>query len=273
VLVGPESVAWQYGSDVRLHLISLYPLLLQVAHPTVAAGVRDYSDFEQRPWERLMRTIDYLTVLIYGGRDAIAMGRQLHALHRNFHGVREDGRRYSALEPDAYAWVHATLIESYVAGHAYFGRPMRPDQVERFYREYRGLGRLIGVRDDALPTEWSGFRNYFEQTSTELLHTRSVDRVLDSLRRASRPPLPIPDPLWRALRLPAARVVWLGGLGPMDPGLRQRLGVRWGHTDELAFRVIGQLMRGADPVIPGRLKLTGPNQIRLRRISSARDGS
>lgn len=262
--MGPDSVAWQYGSDARLQLIALYPLLLQVAHPTVSAGVRDYSEFERSPWERLMRTLDYVTVLIYGGQDAIAAGRRLRALHKRFRGVGEDGRRYYALEPGAYAWVHATLIEAYVAGHAHFGRPMRPDQVERFYLEYRGLGRLIGVRDDALPSEWSGFRKYFEQSSAKLLHTDSVDRVLASIARASRPPLPIPEPLWRALRIPAARVIWLGGLGPMDPALRRRLGIRWHLTDELAFRTIGQLTRGADPVIPKRMKLSGPKQLSAR---------
>src|SRR5205085_4247200 len=103
LLVGPDSVAWRFGSDARLYFVMLNPLLLQVAHPTVGAGVRDYSDFERRPWERLMRTLDYVTLLVYGGRDAIAAGRRLRAIHEAFQGIREDGQRYWALEPQAYA--------------------------------------------------------------------------------------------------------------------------------------------------------------------------
>src|SRR5205823_1765640 len=38
LIVGPESLTWQFGSDLRLFLTMLYPLLLQVAHPTVGAG-------------------------------------------------------------------------------------------------------------------------------------------------------------------------------------------------------------------------------------------
>ncbi len=91
LLVGPDSVTWRFASDARLYCVMLYPLLLQVAHPVVGAGVRDYSDFEQRPWNRLMRTIDYVTVLVYGGADAVAMGRRLRDLHKGFQGVREDG--------------------------------------------------------------------------------------------------------------------------------------------------------------------------------------
>src|SRR5947209_16044529 len=121
LLVGPGSLTWQFGSDVRLFLVMVYALLLQVAHPTVGAGVRDYSDFERRPWNRLLRTIDYVTLLVYGGDRAPDAGRRLRELHKRFRGTREDGRRYHALEPDAYAWVHATLIDTYVRGHAHFG--------------------------------------------------------------------------------------------------------------------------------------------------------
>src|SRR5947209_20205911 len=91
LLVGPESMTWQRASDARLYLVMLYPLLLQVAHPTVGAGVRDYSDFESRPWDRLWRTLDYVSLIVYGGHDAIATGRRLRALHKGFTGVREDG--------------------------------------------------------------------------------------------------------------------------------------------------------------------------------------
>jgi uncharacterized protein (DUF2236 family) len=44
LVLGPESVAWRTTSDVRLNLAMLYPLLLQVAHPTVDAGVADFSE-------------------------------------------------------------------------------------------------------------------------------------------------------------------------------------------------------------------------------------
>src|SRR5690348_15240931 len=98
LLVGPDSMVWRYASDS-----SLYALVLQVAHPTVGAGVSDYSDFEQRPWDRLMRTLDYVNLLVYGGLEAASAGRRLRDLHREFRGVRADGKRYHALEPDAYA--------------------------------------------------------------------------------------------------------------------------------------------------------------------------
>ena len=271
ILVGPDSVTWRTTSDARLYAVMLYPLLLQVAHPTVGAGVRDYSDFDRRPWNRLLRTIDYVTVLVYGGRDAASAGRRLRDIHKQFRGVREDGRRYHALEPDAYAWVHATLIDTYVRGHEQFGTPMAAAEVERFYGEYRRLGRVIGVRERDLPGSWPEFREYFDRmVAEELVPTASVGRVLRSVRHAPHPPVPIPDALWRAIRMPAGQALWLGGVGLMSPPLRDRLGIPWSRRDEAQFRAFARVSRSLTPVMPERLRVMGPAQLRIRRRAIAR---
>jgi uncharacterized protein (DUF2236 family) len=266
ILVGPDSVTWQRVSDVRLNLVMVYALLLQVAHPTVGAGVHDYSDFEARPWTRLLRTLDYVTVLVYGGQLAIPAGRQLRERHRRFQGIRADGRRYSALEPDAYAWVHATLINTYVLGHAHFGSPLTADETDRFYDEYRRLGQLVGVREGDLPGTWSGFCDYFERmTREELVATSAVDRVLAAIPRVPPPPGVGPELLWTAIRIPAAEAMRLGAVGPMSPELRHRLGINWGLRDEAAFRALGIGCRGLGPILPSRLKIAGPAQMQVRR--------
>jgi uncharacterized protein (DUF2236 family) len=270
LLVGPGSVTWRYASDARLYAVMLYPLLLQVAHPTVGAGVHDFSDFERRPWDRLLRTIDYVSLLVYGGTEAVPAGRRLRALHKGFQGKKPDGQRYYALEPKAYAWVHATLLETYVKGHAQFGRPMSRAEVDAFYREYRGLGRLIGVRQNDLPGNWDSFREYFDDmVEHELERTDSVDRVLRSVSFAAKPPLPVPDTIWRAARVPASKALWIGGIGMMAPELRARLGIPWRRSDERAFRAMGRLSRGLEPVLPRSLKVTGPAQLKWRRKAIA----
>jgi uncharacterized protein (DUF2236 family) len=270
IVVGPQSAVWRFGSDVRLYPAMLYPLMLQVAHPVVGAGVHDYSDFDKRPWKRLIGTLDYVTMLIYGGHDAVAMGRRLRALHKQFQGVREDGERYYALEPEAYAWVHATLIEAYVAGHRHFGHPMTPREREQFYREYRGLGRLVGVRERDLPETWAGFQDYLDQTiATELRHTVTVDRVLNSVRHAA-PPFQMPRRLWKAMRMPARKMLWVGGIGMCPPEMRRLIGVSWSASEQMQFRALGRATRSLEPVLPRSLKTVGPAQLRMRRRAIAR---
>lgn len=269
LIVGPESLTWRYGSDLRLFLSMLYPLLLQVAHPTVGAGVRDYSDFEQRPFNRLFGTLDYLLVLQYGGRDAAAMGRRLREVHKRFKGVKPDGQQYYALEPRAYAWVHATLLDAYVTGHAHFGRPMTRPEIELFYREYKGLGRLIGVREHDLPEDWNGFRAYFDDVvANELEHTESIDRVLRAIGGVTIPR--VPEVLVRALRLPARRLLYVCGVGLLPDLLRERCEIPWTRRDARELRAIGAAARRMTPVMTKGMLVSGPRQLRWRRRAIAR---
>jgi uncharacterized protein (DUF2236 family) len=265
LILGPDSVAWRVTSDLRLNVAMLYPLLLQVAHPTVDAGVTDHSDFEHRPWDRLLRTMDYVSLLVYGGRDAVAAGRRLRALHKRFKGTKPDGTRYSALEPDAYAWVHATLISTYVNANARFGTQLTEAQTNRFYAEYRGLGRLIGVRERDLPPTWPQFCTYFRRTArTTLTRTPSVARVLHTINHVGAPPAPITGRLWPAIKLPARRIVWLGGVGLLDPAVRERLEIGWSPLDAAQFRLLGVVARSLGPVMPASMKVTGPEHLRWR---------
>src|SRR6058998_3708472 len=102
--VGPESITWRRAGDARAMLGAGAALLLQVAHPTVAAGVREHSDFQRDPWGRLLRTLDFVNLLIYGGPEAAARtGRAVREMHKRIRGVAPDGTRYHALEPEAYA--------------------------------------------------------------------------------------------------------------------------------------------------------------------------
>jgi uncharacterized protein (DUF2236 family) len=266
LILGPDSVAWRVTSDLRLNLAMLYPLLLQVAHPTVDAGVTDHSDFEHRPWDRLLRTMDYVSMLVYGGPESVAAGRRLRHLHRRFRGTRPDGTRYSALEPTAYAWVHATLIATYVHGHAAFGNRLSDTDRDRFYAEYRGLGRLIGVRERDLPQTWEGFCAYFRRTArTTLTRTESVARVIDTISLAGPPPTPITGRLWPFIRLPAHRMLWLGSIGLLDPIVRRRLEIGWNTLDEAQFKALGAITKALGPVMPASLKITGPGHLRWRR--------
>jgi uncharacterized protein (DUF2236 family) len=106
--------------------------------------------------------------------------------------------------------------------------------------------------------------------SDQLVWTESVDRVLRSIKFATQPPLPVPDLLWRAIRLPARRALWLGGLGLMQPELRERLGVSWSRRDEREFQLMGTASRALTPLMPERLLVMGPAQLRMRRRAIAR---
>ena len=272
--VRPGSVVWRYASDARVLITGAgVALLLQVAHPTVAAGVREHSDFERDPWGRLWRTLDFVNLFIYAGPEAAARtGRALREMHRSIKGVAPDGRRYHALEPEAYAWVHATLCEAMLGSHRLFGRRMRHDEVLAFYDEWRALGRLLGVRDRDLPEDWAGFRRYFDDMVDGRLEDNDVvQTVIRTLRRPAPPPFAegLPPAVWRVLRFPSARASELATIALLPPRMRARVGLSLGRREARELRAFAAVSRGATPLMPEGLRRMGPAYLRARRKAMA----
>lgn len=242
--------------------------MLQVAHPVVGAGVAEHSNFLADPWGRLLRTLDFTTAMVFGGPDlAWKTGCRVREMHKQIKGVLPNGESYHSLEPEPYAWVHATLADSIVRSHVRFVGPFPDDDLETFWAEWRNVGRLVGVRDRDLPERWSEFPAYFNRTVNERLEpTQSVSDVLEALHAPPPPEIRgVTDPVWRAVRIPAARGGHLGTVGLMPPELRAKLGLEWSRAEQLELRAVGAATRAAGPLLPPPVKSFGPSYLRWRR--------
>lgn len=260
--VDETSLAWQRGSDVRVFAAAGYILMLQVAHPTVGAGVSQLSQYREDPVGRFQRTSDFTNQIVYGGPEGAArMGRLVRDMHKAIKGTRDDGERYHALEPEAFAWVHATGAEAIVKGHELFGIRFTASEKEDLWAEWRRVGRFLGIRWRDLPETWAGFTAYRDEMMfTRLERTVCVEEVWDSLenpllpRRVRQLPGPAPELVRRAL----VHATRLNTVGMMTPKLRERLGFSWSFAEEAEFQLNARLARAATPVMPASLKCTGP---------------
>ena len=258
--LGPESLTWQISGSRTALLGAGSALILQVAHPVVGAGVKDHSIFRKDPWGRLDRTTDSLFTQIFGGDDAVAEAARLRDFHKAIKGVDAQGRRYHALNPEAYFWVHATLFMSTVQIEKYFGsRLTRAEQAE-FYAEWRQLGLVLGIRDKDMPVTLEGFEEYAEGMLRERLEDNETVRDVlyaVSLREVDPPPWwPLPNRVWRTVGRPLGRSAFgLTTVGLLPPQVRELLGMKWTRRDELALRALGAVVRRTVPLIPAKARL------------------
>lgn len=253
------------AGDARLYLGAGYALLMQVAHPTVGAGVRDHSTFAEDPWGRLLRTMDYLYLMTHAGDEAIEVGRRVRELHKQIKGTNPDGSHYHSLEPEAYAWVHATLLDATMRTYECFVRRPDPGMAEQMYADYAPIGRLLGIRERDLPPDWASFRSYFdEMVETRLERNETVDKVLVTLRRPAPPPIPFLRPLWPLLKVPPARVIGATTGGLLPEVLRRRFGLEWSRAQDLEFRAIARASRAATRVIPRGMLDIGERHLEWR---------
>lgn len=85
-------MAWKVFGDLTFVLGAPRRLLIDVAHPVVATGVREFSVFETDPYGRAERTLDMIMGVVYGREDALDMARRLRERHRDIKGQNTTAR-------------------------------------------------------------------------------------------------------------------------------------------------------------------------------------
>jgi uncharacterized protein (DUF2236 family) len=148
-------------------------ILLQLAHPLVAAGVADHSSFRDgglAAARRLHLTVRAMLGLTFGGvhRRAAALDGIL-AIHRRVHGRIPAaagrfpaGTPYSAEDPDLVLWVHATLLESIPMIYDRVVRPLTAAERDAYCAEAASIAIDLGARDPDVPRTWHALRAYVD---------------------------------------------------------------------------------------------------------------
>ncbi len=245
-LYGPDSEAWRLNREAML-LLGAGPraLLLQIAHPLVAEGVDQHSDFRRDPWARLRGTLQSYLRIVYGTTSAARSEiRRLNELHRGITGPVRDsaaaamlGPSYAARDPDLSLWVHATLVNStIVAVDAWLGSLSR-DRRQRFYAETRPIGRAFGVPDTVLPGDLDAFEAYMESMlgPDGPVHPGPIARELAG--HILHPPMTPFGPGRTPMldRLPPVLYDWSlwPAVGLLPERQRREFGLRWGAGERL----------------------------------------
>ena len=254
-------VLWSVAGDIRALLMLPAALAMQVAHPAIGAGVDEHSVFRTDPWGRGERSLRSVQLWVYGGEEAAEEGRRLRRLHRDIQGTDAHGRRYHALTPAYYSWVHATGFPVYRHGLGLLARPLTDAQERQLYAEWLRVGRVLGIHDRDMPQTIEEFWPYYRKVlADELEATTVVRELLD-------PDLPVPAPdrgplplrlalrlLWPVLRRPFLRLRAFLTVGLMPPDAREAIGLEWTDAQERTLRRFARVVRAVVPVLPERLR-------------------
>lgn len=232
-------------------------LLMQIAHPKVAAGVDEHSEFRKHPVRRLRRTLLMTMAIVFGDREtATTAARAINQLHAR---VRGDG--YHALDPDLLLWVHATLVDTALVTYETFVQRLSPREREDFYQEMKLVGEMLGVPRDHFPARLADFETYMDSMIAGPVR---VDARSFELSREIRRP--------RLRLLPGAAMVPLDVItaGLLHPTLREQFRLPWGRGQQRAFRIAVKTLPRAIALTPPLLRvwpLPGHN-VTLKAVTS-----
>src|SRR5262249_55378972 len=253
---------WRVNREAAVFLGAGRALLLQLAHPWVAAAVAKHSHAFDDPIGRFHRTFDIVFTLVFGTLDqAVDAARRLHSRHGGIRGTLPEaagafraGSIYQANELAALRWVYATLIDTALLAHDLILLPLTAEQRERYYAESRLFAALFGIPKEELPPDWNAFasRNQAMWHSDTLIVTAGARSMARAILAGTFPQAP----------------GWYQNLtGQLLPSpIREAFGYRSSEAERrMAQRTI-EWLRWAYPFLPARLRTVGPYQEAQARL-------
>ena len=263
-LFGPRSVTWRVDREAAIFLGAGRALLLQLAHPWIAAAIADQSQVFADPVGRFHRTFNVTFTMVFGSLDqALAAARRLYQRHAAVVGVLPAsegpfaaGSAYHANEVAALRWVHATLVETALLAHDLVLPQLSDDEREQYWFEARSYAALFGIPPETLASDWTAFVAYNDAMRASDVLTvspaaRDIARqIFSGTATGIRPPL-----WYRALTaqmLPAR--------------LRKEFELPLGDAELRSASRALKWMRRIYPSLPERLRTVGPYQEALARL-------
>lgn len=246
-LFGPGSMIWKVNRESVLLLGGRAALLMQLAHPLVAAGVNNHSDFRSDPLARLRRTLDVMLSITFGDvSTAEKMMRRVEAVHSKVIGTASDGRRYSAQDPELAKWVFTTLVYTSVGVYEACVAKLTEEETRQHYEEALVIARMFGIPDELMPP-----------TRQELIAW--MHRMIESDEIEVTPlARDLGAAILRPVRLVPLRVAQSSAIvtrALLPPKLRAGYGLKSGLPDSLLLGMGRRAARVALPLVPSRVRM------------------
>ena len=263
-LFGPGSMSWMIDREAMLLAGGTCALLMQLAHPAVAAGVAQHSDFRADPFARLRRTLTASYAVVFGTtpRASRALAR-MNAIHAAVRGtVPETGAEYQAQRPDLLLWVHATLVDTALRIYQRYVADLTDDQAQGYYAESCRVAVRLGIPEGEVPRSLGQLRGWMD----EMMRSGTV-RVTPTARSLA------PAVLYPGRMLP--RIAWdaahLVSFSVMPPDIRREYRISWSPARDRAMERLAAGSRRLLPLLPGALRempqaRSAERRLGLRRV-------
>ena len=246
----PESVFWRVNREIACSLAAPRAVLMQIAHPLVAAGVAEHSQFRKHRLLRLYRTSMAAAAITFGSRDFVLRAvRSINRKHEQVHGVLRAragvfpaGTPYDANDPELKLWVLSTITDSTLRVYDTFVSKLSMEDRQRYYADSLKVAELFGIPSRIVPPTHDDFQNYLDDMLRGgLIH------VSDEAKE-----------IVRALfaRTPSGMLLFAGSaisIGMLPERLREEFGFRWRFSGKSLWHRIPPVCRGLRRYTPSLL--------------------
>ena len=265
---GPGSMTWRLGGEAAMLLGGGRAVLMQLAHPLVAAGVGQHSSWSRDPWGRTFATVELTQQIAFGTRSqARAAARTVNHLHVHVVGTLPEqagavpaGTAYHARDPDLLLWVMATLIDTALLIYPTLVGPLTPSEQEQYYQEALRSVALLGLPAGVAPASLKSFGVYMREMleSDQLTMTPTARDVAAVVMH-----MPAPFVL-RPVLMGAEQIT----IGLLPERIRALYGFTWDWRRQALLDAWIRATRQVYPRLPAQLRQLPAARAAWRRVSA-----
>lgn len=244
----PSSEFWRINRELAVALAGPRAVLMQIAHPLIAAGVAEHSRFRRHRLSRLYRTSAAAAAITFGSRDlAIRAVRAIDRRHETVHGTLKEatgawpaGTPYDANDPKLKLWVLSTITDSALTVFEWFVAPLSAGERSAYYQDSLAAASLFGIPEELVPETYTEFEGYMSR----MLDGDAV--TVGAEARDIADALFSPTAMGMALRLGST-----AGIGLLPERIRREFGFRWGARQDRWLERAGDVSRRVRRHMPG----------------------
>lgn len=239
------SVSWKINREMIAVAGWGRAILLQLAHPSIAAGLHDHSSFRGSLLtgvRRMQSTVGAMLSITFGEtEDMIAAAARINVIHD-----RVRGASYSAHDPGLQRWVHATLLESIPLTYELLVGPLTAAERDQYCLEAAIMEPLLGMPGGWLPRDAAQLDAYMR----DMLASGTL--IVTDTSRALAQAVLYPAG-WR-MAWPAFRALQLVTIGSLPPAIREAYGFQWRARDARALARWTRALRMTLRLLPGAVR-------------------
>jgi uncharacterized protein (DUF2236 family) len=265
-LFSPSSVFWRVNRELASGLAGPRAVLMQIAHPLIAAGVAEHSRFREHRFARLYRTSVAAAAITFGSRQfALRAVASINQIHGRVHGALQSqagvfpsGTPYNANDPELKLWVLSTITDSTLLVYDMFVSPLSDEARRHYYRDSLIVAKLFDIPESLIPPTYSDFQHYM----TAMLESDTIT-VSDAAREIARG---LFAPSIEGTLLFSMSAI---GIGLLPERLRREFGFRWSRRRQTWLSKMARIsrrVRGHLPSILCSSPMATFSQFRLRLL-------
>jgi len=179
---GPDSVSWRIHADpAALALGGIGAIITEMLHPSVMAGVEQFSSYRTDPFRRARTTYGYVVTTTFGSTTAAeGLIERVRRMHGRVQGRRPDGVEFRALDPELIAWVHTAIPWAVMRAYERVNRPLSAVDKDRYLAEQSVIGLMGGA--EQVPTTVAELYAFVDHMRPRLAVTEQTRAFFDFLQ-------------------------------------------------------------------------------------------